>query len=375
MPRRILYVVTGLGWGGAESQVIDLAAQFQARGWKVAVATLLDYAERRDALDALGIPVHTLGMNRGVPDPRAVLRLARLVRDFAPTVLHAHMVHANLLTRITRLLAPVPVLISNGHNVNEGAAWRIAAYRLTDRLTDLTTNVSEAAVARAVERGAAPPHRIQFMPNGIDLQRFHGDPTARDALRERLSIDDRFVWLAVASFEDQKDYPNLLRALARIKDHACRPLVLAVGDGPRREAIETDAGQLELLNNIRFLGVRNDVPALMSAADAYVMASAWEGLPMVLLEAAASALPIVATDVGGNSQIVKEGETGVLVPPADAEALATSMLAMMSRTQKEREAMGESGAQFVRATFGLENVVDRWETVYHTLYAARPETA
>ena len=370
MLNRLLFVVTGLGWGGAESQVIDLAARFQARGWEVAVATLLGHAERRDTLDALGIPVHTLGMKRGIPDLQAVVRLSRLIRALRPTVVHAHMVHANLLTRITRLLAPVPVLISSAHNTNEGAGWRIAAYRLTDRLVDLTTNVSEVAVARAIERGSAPASRIQFMPNGIDLQRFRRDNDTRSGTRKALGVEGRFVWLAVASFEDQKDYPNLIGALTLLKEHAQRPLVLAIGDGPRRAAVKEAAARHEVLDAIRFLGLRKDVPALMSAADAYVMASAWEGLPMVLLEAAASELPIVATDVGGNSQIVRHGKTGVLVPPRNSAALATAMAELMGRGEDEQRALGERGATHVRLTFGLDSVVDRWEAVYRSLQAS-----
>lgn len=367
-PRRLLYVVTGLGWGGAESQVIDLASRFRSRGWEVAVAVLLDYAERRETLEAQGILVRTLGMMRGIPDPRAVARLARLIRSFSPTVVHAHMVHSNLLARITRLFAPVPVLISNAHNTNEGSAWRIVAYRLTDRFTDLTTNVSEAAVARAIERGSAPAGRIRFMPNGIDLQRFRRDDATRARTREALYVGDRFAWLVVARFEEQKDYPNLLDALARIADHERRPLVLAVGEGPRRVKVEAEAERRGLTGAIRFLGKREDVPALMNAADAYVMSSAWEGLPMVLLEAAASELPIVATDVGGNGQIVLPEETGLLIPPRNSEALATAMKAMMERPEEERRSMGKQSAMHVRAAFELEGVVDRWEAIYSELY-------
>lgn len=364
---RVLFVVTGLGWGGAESQVIDLATRMQKSGWQTVVATLLDGAERRSSLEARGVPVHTLGMQRGVPDVRAVLRLARLVRDVRPAVVHSHMVHANLLCRISRLIAPMPVLISTGHNVDEGAAWRLVAYRLTDRLANLTTNVSEAAVLRTIARRGVPAERIRCMPNGVDLGRFRPNPLDRSESRDHLGIDDRFVWLTVASLEDQKDYPNLLRATAAIADHASRPLVLAVGDGPRRAEIARAASDLGVDKCVRLLGHRDDVQRLMNAADGFVLSSAWEGLPMVLLEAAASELPIVATDVGGNSEIVEHGETGELVPPANAQALGDAMARMMESSQSERQRLGSAGYQRVHATFGLDEVVDRWLDLYSEL--------
>jgi glycosyltransferase involved in cell wall biosynthesis len=122
---------------------------------------------------------------------------------------------------------------------------------------------------------------------------------------------------------------------------------------------------------VRFVGVRDDVPAFMSAADGYVMSSAWEGMPMVLLEGAAAGLPIVATRVGGNHEVVTEGESGLLVPPRDHEALAAAMLRLMALPEAQRREMGERGREHVRAHYGLSRVVDRWEDVYHEVLARK----
>lgn len=371
MTQRVLFVVTTLGWGGAESQVIDLATRFQARGWEVAVATLLGCAQRRNSLEVLGINIHTLGMSRGIPDPRAVWRLARLVRTFEPIIVHAHMVHANLLARVARLFSPMPVLISSAHNMDEGGRWRKFAYRLTDSLTNLTTNVSPVAVQSFIAIGAGPEHRIRFMPNGVDLDRFKRDVSARSHVHNTLDVEDRFIWLAVGRFQEQKDYPNLLGAVGRVARHPSRPLLLIVGEGPLRQEMEARVHQEGLGEAVRFLGRREDVPELMSGADAYVMSSAWEGLPIVLLEAAASGLPIVATDVGGNAQIVRQGRTGELVPAGDSEALASAMRRTMDLSAEARLERGTAGAQHVRQTFGLEEVVDQWEALYRELFAGR----
>lgn len=370
IPRRLLYVVTTLGWGGAESQVIDLARSFKALGWDVAVAVLLATAARRDALESVGIPVYTLGMTRGRPDLRAVWRLAELIRRMKPTVVHAHMVHANLLSRVTRSIASAPVLISSAHSISEGGRWREIAYRMTDRLADLTTNVSNAGVERFEAVGAAPHGRIRFMPNGIDVRRFRSDSVERSRHRVELGLGDRFVWLAVGRFEEAKDYPNMLDAFATIRDHAVRPLLLIAGDGPLREQLEARVADLGLQGCVRFLGLRRDIPGLMNAADAYVLSSAWEGLPIVLLEAAASALPIVTTDVGGTAQIVRSNETGILVRPRDSRQLAGAMAQMMVLPEATRAAWGRAGMEYTRAVFGLESVVEQWELLYRQLYFA-----
>jgi glycosyltransferase involved in cell wall biosynthesis len=367
IPRRLLYVITGLGWGGAESQVIDLARAFNARAWAVEVISLLDDSHRKDDLERDGIRVQTLGMKRGLPDPRAIVRLSMLIRAFRPTIVHAHMVHANILTRLARLLAPIPVLITSAHNVNEGASWRMWAYRFTDRLTNLTTNVSSVAVERSVRRGAAPHGRIRCIPNGIDMTRFNAEPDVRQRVRTDLDVGNRFVWLCVASLEPQKDHVNLLHALALLKDHSSRPLILAVGEGSLRAELSSMA-KSAAPNMIRFLGARSDVCALMAAADAFVLASAWEGLPLVLLEASASCLPIVCTDVGGNHEIVLDAKTGYLVPPGRPAELADAMATVMGLTQQQRGALAQRAREQVTENFGLERVVGRWEAIYAGLY-------
>lgn len=366
-----MFLITGLNWGGAESQVIDLAVSLRERRWDVSVVCMLPTAARRGALESRGISVYTLGMARGLPDPRGLVRCARLIRKIRPQVAHAHMLHAILLSRVARLFVPIPVLISSEHNMRQGARWRTIAFRVTDSLSDLTTNVCHAAVLSLVDSGAAPKGRIRFMPNGIDLTRFSRDAAVRARVRGELKLDGHFIWLAVGRIEEQKDYPNLLGACTLLAQHPARPLLLIVGEGPLRERTERLADELGIRAFVQFLGLRTDVPDLMASADAYVMSSAWEGLPIVLLEAAASALPIVATDVGGNGQIVSDGISGKLVRPRDSSALAAAMTRMMELPPPTLRQMGEAGSAHARSQFELGMVVDQWEEMYEQLYRRR----
>jgi glycosyltransferase involved in cell wall biosynthesis len=365
MPNSILFLNTSLFQGGAEMQVSLLARELASRGWKVQVVSMIPGGPLQTDLEDSGIQVLSLGMKRRVPDPRGIVSLVRILRAGRPDVLHSHMVHANLLGRVTRWFVQVPVVISTAHSITEGARWRELAYRITDPLADLTTIVSNAAAARYIRIGAVPERKLKTVPNGVQLEAFMPNPENRTKLRADLGLGHQFVWLAVGRLDAPKDYPKLLAAMAQLRNE--HHVLLIAGDGPLRQSIERLAAEIGISEKVRFLGIRKDVPQLMAAADAYVMSSAWEGLPMVLLEAAASALPIVSTAVGGNSEIVHDEANGFLVPANNSEALADAMQRMEHLPAESRFSMGLAGRDHVAKHYSLSAVVDQWEEIYHSL--------
>jgi glycosyltransferase involved in cell wall biosynthesis len=199
----------------------------------------------------------------------------------------------------------------------------------------------------------------------VDTERYQSvPPGTRERLRQSLGLGAEFAWLAVGRFEHAKDYPNMLRAFARVREEQPGAVLLLVGRGSLQPGTEALAAALGLEGQVRFVGTREDVPEFMTVADGYVMSSAWEGMPMVLLEAAAAGLPIVATRVGGNQEVVRDGATGFLAPPGDDGALGAAMLRLMALPEAERRAMGAHGHDHVRQHYGLGRVVDRYEAVY-----------
>jgi len=366
MPERknLVFIITSLAYGGAETQLVQLARRLTSRGWNVRVVSMIPPQAFVEEFEQAGIPVFSLDMRRGVPDPRAIFRLAAILRRERPQVVHSHMVHANLLARLARPIARVPVLVCTAHNINEGGRLREIAYRFSDPLCDLTTQVSWAGLERYVKVGAVPSHKIRFLPNGVDAGKFRPDEHDRQCTREVLGIGETFTWLAVGRFDEAKDYSNMLRAFALVYRKR-EGLLLIAGQGPLREEAEGLAKDLMIADSVRFLGVRKDIPELMNAADAYVMSSAWEGMPIVLLEASSTGLPIVATDVGGNREVVLEGKSGFLVPPGEPETLAQAMLLLMERTPGERTFMGLIGRAHVIENYDMERIVDKWEALYN----------
>lgn len=383
-PLRVQLVTTSLMLGGAELQVYHLAVELKRRGHDVSVITMRDPEALADELAQHEIPLHSLSMRSGVADPRGLFRLARAVRSSRPDVVHSHMVHANLLARLCRPLAPMPVLVSTAHSISEGARWRYWAYRLTDPLCSITTNVCKRCVEEFVRVGAVRRERIRYIPNGIDLAAFDAVPGRREEVRRSLGIDEAtFLWLAVGYLDTAKDYPTLIEAVRQLASRQPasgeRPsrevAVLIAGSGPLRGELEALAREAGLHDDqLRFLGRRSDVADLMRASDAYVMSSAWEGLPTVLLEAGASMLPAVVTDVGGNNEVIVDGENGFVVPPNNAAALSGAMVQLMGLEAHRLEELGHASREHVEANFGLSSVVDRWEALYAEYLPSRAGT-
>lgn len=372
-PTSILFLITSLEYGGAQTQLIPIAIKLKRMGWHISIVSMRPPEAFIEELHNADISVESLDMPKGIPDPRAVFKLASLIRKWKPQIVNSHMFHANLLARVTRLLVKIPVLISTAHNINEKssvqenlskASWFEIAYRLTDPLSDMTTTICQAGVDRYIQVKAVPKEKILYIPNTVDTNRFQQNYGLRNKLRTSLNLGDRFTWLAIGRFEQQKDYSTMLSAFSVILKRHPHALLLICGTGSLEDEIKNLIISLNIKDNIRMLGIRKDIPQLMNAADAYVMSSAWEGMPIVLLEACATGLPIIATDVGGNSEVVIHGQNGFLSPAKDASALAAYMDRLMSLSPTEYKNMGQRGIDIVDKHHRLDELVLVWQTLY-----------
>lgn len=370
-PRSVLFVITSLYRAGAQTQLLALAKGLVSRGWRVDVAHLIDDHSLTHDLRSVGCRIECLGMKRGVADPRAILRLASIVRKSRPQIVHSHMIHANILARATRVVVRMPALITTSHNTMECPRWLDIVGRALFPMTDMHTCVSRAGVDYTIRRGAAPRSRVAYLPNGLDVGMFARDAVSRGEMRAQLDVRDSFVWLTIGRFEAQKAHHLLLTAFAQlVRERQDAELVL-VGAGPLESVYREAIAALGISSKTRILGPRKDIPELLNAADAFVMSSIEEGLPMVLLEAGASELPIVATDAGGSREAVVEGASGVIVPPGDARALFRAMRDMTALSPDRLHAMGGEGRGHVCKNYSIETVLDRWESLYRSLSEGR----
>lgn len=358
----VLFVTTDLAVGGAENQVQDLALRLSARGWRIALVSMMPTEMSTERLHSAGVRVEDLALARGSADVRGIVRLRQVVRRLRPQLVHSHMIHANLLARITRTVAPIPVLVCTSHNVNEGGQLRTWAIRLTDGLANRTTHVSRVGLDQYLRRHAVAPRKASWIPNGVDLRRFERHDESRSLTRATLGVSDTsFLWLTVGSLTRQKAQHRLVHAFAEIQEEA---ILAIVGEGPLRTELEELARETHQDDRIRFLGLRADVEALMSAADAFVLSSSWEGLPLVLIEAASSHLPIVSTNVGGCGEIVEDGINGTLVASLSSAALSSAMQHIMALPADSLLAMGDRGRTLMDKQYDIDHVVTQWEDLY-----------
>lgn len=364
---KILHVIPSLDRSGAEKQMVLLAAGLPRDRFHVEVAALTRLGPLEADLLAAGIPVHAIEKRHKI-DPGALGRLTRLMRlgrfDVAQTWIFA----ANVYGRIAAQRAGVPVIITS-----EMAAdlWKTGAHFWIDRRlarrTDRIVGNSQAVVDFYRETVGIPADRLAMIPSGIADE----EPPSIDpiAVKAELGIPAEAPMLLFAGrLYPQKGVIDLLKA-ADLLQHV-RPNLTTViaGDGPLREELEgvADAFELQSTGRVRFLGHRDDVPRLLLAADALVLPSSFEGMPNVVLEAMRFRKPVVATAAPGTTEVVVDGETGLLVPVGDGTALARALLRIVDEPDL-RQRLGQAGRDRVEAHFRAATMIDRFAELYEQL--------
>jgi glycosyltransferase involved in cell wall biosynthesis len=293
-----------------------------------------------------------------------LMRAKAFVREFRPEIVHSHSFHANMLARLLGLLIPETAVLSTIHNVYEGGAPRMLAYRLTDRLSRRTVAVSQAAADHFIQFGAVSPKRSAVVTNGIDTREFSPNLERRARVREEMSVNSKFVWLASGRIVAAKDYPNLLRALVILGEtHSNLQVWIAGGWADREMERLVELPEFHKAAPIvRWLGLRRDLPALLDAADGFVSSSAWEGMPLAVGEAMAMEKHVVATDVGGVRELV--GNKGHLVPSRDPTALAGAMREVMQTNASVGIARGRDARERICECFNMDMKPLEWEGHY-----------
>lgn len=384
LPIKVLYFITELNIGGAEKVLVHFLRELDPSRYRPLVACLYDGdGAIGDELRAQGIPVVDLGMTAPWRLD-AVWRLVQLLRRERPQILHSSLFHANVLGRLAGRLAGVPVIISCRQNIRIGARWREWVNRMTVGLDDRVIAVCELARQAEIEAAGVDPAKVVTIYNAVDPAELVADSSAADgsasagrSVSNSSAADDTAALVpgrapdtlligTVCRFHPQKGLPHLLEAFARLVQHPIDAHLVLVGDGELREPLEARARELGLDGHVTFTGFRTDISAVLAQLDLFVLPSLWEGLPMVLLEAMAAGLPVVATSVGGTPELVQDGDTGLLVPPANVDALANAMHFLLVQADVRR-AMGQRGRQRVETQFSAAQAVRKTTALYEQL--------
>jgi glycosyltransferase involved in cell wall biosynthesis len=370
MRARILLLSTSLGMGGADRQIVYLAKALLACDYDVRLVSMTPLEEMGRQALAEGLAVTSLDMVRGRADWSAFRRLVKLLRSWQPHLLSSFMYHANLMGRLAGRWAGVPLLVTSIRSERNGSPGQDWLMRLTNWMDHCQTTNSQQVADSLRQRGLLSPGKSRVIPNGIDPDALTASAAERVRLRGELKLEqNEFVWLAIGRLLPQKDYPTLLEAFAPLGRHPARLLI--AGRGPLLAELQQQVDRLGVSSQTVFLGVRQDIASLLAAADGFVLSSAWEGMPNVVMEALAAAKPVVSTRVGGVAELVQDGKTGWLVPARDPKALSQAMHRLMTLSETERQQMGWAGREHLRAHFGLEAMAHRWMTLYNDLLARK----
>ncbi|MCD9544488.1 glycosyltransferase [Photobacterium carnosum] len=359
---KILLVITGLGMGGAENLVVNLADKYVDQGHEVVITYAFGDAIVTPKNE--NIKLVCLGVSHYSDFLSAYFKLTKLVKEFKPDIIHSHMIHANLLSRLVRLTTKVPRLVCTAHSINEGGRLRMFAYRITDNLADISTNVSQEAANKFIQLGAVPAKKMRTVLNGIDTNTFMFSTEKRIKYRKRFGLNDKDkLIVAVGSLNLPKDYPNLLNAVSIIVANNLNVKVKIVGDGPLKDKLLQLVDELNLTDVVEFIGINRDIPGIMSASDLFVLSSSFEGFGLVVAEAMSCERPVVATDCGGVKEVV--GNVGKLVAPENSDDLAKGIIEVLSKPEQELLRLGKQGRQRILDEYSLDFVVEQYMNLYN----------
>src|SRR6266568_5186301 len=368
---RVMHVITGLGAGGAEAMLSKLVSANRTGGLCHSVVSLTDGGVFGGQLTASGVPVTCLGMRRGVPGPIALARLVRLLRRDRPEVVQSWMYHANLLAGVAATATRTPVVWGIHHsdvdrrNVKRLTRWtRSVSARLSGALPVRIVCCAESALRSHVGLGYRAD-RMVVIPNGFDLDRFAADSHARARLRHELSIPSGAPVVGlVARVHPDKDHRTFLAAAGLVAQENREVLFLLAGEGatPSNPALSASVREFGIAPRVRLLGLRSDVPRLLSALDVLVSSSRSEGFPQILGEAMLCGVPCAATDCGDSREIV--GPTGRIVPPRDPVALARAIMELLALAPGDRAALGNAARERIVERYDIRVVARRYAALY-----------
>lgn len=354
----ILHLIETGGPGGAEQVLLRLADEYGRRGFSQMVCLrkegwLAEEVRRR------GLPLEILPLGQ-LPDLSWLCELWRLTRTYGVTAIHAHEFAMNVRGALLAKWLGIPTVATVHGKGYFGDKWsRRLAYRVTSRLANIVA-VSEDIRYHLINLGRISPLRASVIPNGVDTRRFLFNAEKRRVMRAQFGVqEDQLLLGTVGSYYPIKGHRFLIDAMQKLVAIDRNVKLVMAGQGPLEEELRKQINDKALGAHVQIVGYVEDTPGLLSALDIFVMPSLSEGQPLALLEAAANGRCIVATNVGGIPEIIVNGESGVIVPPGDVDALADA-LAILLIEPESRRALATNAATTVQSGWSIQRTADRY---------------
>jgi len=367
-PLTILYLIETTDPGGAEIALVNLASGLDRQHFQPLVGMLkegwlAEQVRRRE------VPVCFLQAGgRGLVDWRLVWNLRRLMRRQRVDVVHSFLLFMNCYGAVAAWLARRPMIAGvRGTSSDLASSRQVLAYRLACRLASRVTVVSEDLGRSVASVLGVPASKMLITPNGVDSERFRPDEEVRAAARQELGIPPQALLVGtVGRLEAVKAQADLVRAVAELSERLPDLHLLILGEGSERGALESLAREAGLATRVHLPGFREEVERVLPALDVFVLPSLSEGMPNALLQAMAAGLPAVASDVGGNPEVLRVGETGLLVPAGDCYELARAIERLLTNRELAAK-MGAAGRARVQREYSQVAFIRRHERLYREL--------
>jgi glycosyltransferase involved in cell wall biosynthesis len=366
--RRVFFLVDSFLLGGTETQAVELARRLDPARYDVIVGCLRQEGPLLMRLENTPVRVTQVEMAKGIDSPSgmlAILKLARFLRRQQIDIMHAHDLWSNMIGMSAAILARVPVRITSQRDLSHDAwykSYRRRVLRFLQAKSSAVLTNAEAIREGLIREDGLSPEKVKVVHNGVDLERFQSIRPNREALFPA-SPGKTLIVLVGNMNSDVKGHPYLIEAAREIvRDFPAAQFVL-VGDGPKRTEYETQVAALGLCENFVFMGRRTDVPEILACCEVAVLPSLAEGLPNAVLEYLAAGLPVVATGLGGNVEVIQNGVNGLLIPPKDPQALAAALTRLLE-DEKFRRNLGASGRRHVAENFSFVRLVREVDNLY-----------
>jgi glycosyltransferase involved in cell wall biosynthesis len=369
---RLVHIITGLKTGGAEMMLYKLLSHIDRNKFDCQVISLTDKGVIGPKIEALGIPVFSVGMRNGLPAPIGFFRLVNQLKKHQPDIVQTWLYHADFLGGLAAKLIGVKKIIWNIRNSNIDASINKWHTRMTARVCGLSSSWLADAIISNSERATQVHQALGYkkalfhqIGNGFDLARFCPDDTAKSALCKQLDVPEETQLIGlVARFDPQKNHQNFIKAAGFIAKKIVNIRFILVGTDIDRhnKQLQKWIEETRYSDHFLLLGERNDIPHINAALDIACSSSLGESFPNAIGEAMACCVPCLVTDVGDLKKLV--GDTGFVVPTNDPEALANATIELLNKPETVRQNLGKLARQRIEKSFSIKLIVSEYEQLY-----------
>lgn len=371
--RRVFHLIDSFNVGGTETQAVELARRLPATGYEVTVGCLKREGPLEDRLQGTGIAICEFRSRGGIDSPsglRQLLRMTWFLRSF--DIVHTHDLWSNLLGVPAARLAGIPAIVSSRRDLSH-LEWYQGRRRVCLKWIQ---NLGGAVVTNAapirdvlLREDGFDPRKVRVIHNGVDVAKF------KLARKDRIRLfpdagDGKLVVLVGNMHTDVKGHPWLIAAAPAVLEQFPDTRFVLVGEGEQRSHFEKQVRDLGVLQSFLFLGRRSDIPEILASCDIAVLPSRAEGLPNAVLEYMAAGLPVIASRVGGNAELVQDGVTGMLVPSEDSAALSAALLKLLSEPALAAR-LAQAGHESTVRNFSFERLVQDVDALYTELLSEK----